>query len=116
MRSSAVIGLSLWLGDIRVYRVRLIDAVSRIYDIDPQSPVPLSRSPLLDHRAGLFPGVWTHPKSWTASAKNLRPCGRLSRLPRLMDQGQRRPMTNCAMRSHSVVFDPPFFNLFAGVV
>ena len=57
MRSSAVIGLSLWLGDIRVYRVRLIDAVSRIYDIDPQSPVPLSRSPLLDHRAGLFPGV-----------------------------------------------------------
>ena len=40
MRSSAVIGLSLWLGDIRVYRVRLIDAVSRIYDIDPQSPVP----------------------------------------------------------------------------
>jgi hypothetical protein len=37
-------------------------------------------------------------------------------LSRRMDQGQRRPVTNCAMRSHFVVLGTPFFNLFAGVV
>ena len=33
-----------------------------------------------------------------------------------MDQGQRGPVTNCAMGSHFVVLCTPFFNLFAGVV
>lgn len=33
-----------------------------------------------------------------------------------MDQGQRRPITDCAMRSHFVVFGAPFFNLLADVV
>lgn len=33
-----------------------------------------------------------------------------------MDQGQRRLVTNSAMRSHFVVFEPPFFDLFTGIV
>jgi hypothetical protein len=37
-------------------------------------------------------------------------------LSRQMDQGQRRPVTICAMRSHFVVLCTPFFNLFAGVL
>jgi hypothetical protein len=37
-------------------------------------------------------------------------------LSRQMDQGQRGPVTNCAMGSHFVVLCTPFFNLFAGVV
>jgi hypothetical protein len=37
-------------------------------------------------------------------------------LPRLMDQEQRRPVTNRAMGSHFIVLGLPFFNLFVGVV
>ena len=33
-----------------------------------------------------------------------------------MDQGQGRPITDCAMGSHFIVFDPPFFDLSARVV
>jgi hypothetical protein len=33
-----------------------------------------------------------------------------------MDQGHRRPVTNCARGSHFVVLGSPFLDLFAGVV
>src|SRR5450759_2690558 len=60
--------------------------------------------------------VWSHPKIWIGSGENLRQFCRLRVFLRLMDQGHRGPITDCAMRSHFVVLNTPIFHLLSCLV